>query len=131
MGADSTRARATESKELLTWGFNSFDTVQALKSDTALTQARVWYGSNEKVDVGLSKAATIVIPRGRRNDLKANFVLLPTLEAPLAKGQVVGKLFLQLDGKDVAEYPMVSLAEVNEGSVLSRFGDWISKKLAN
>jgi len=131
LGANSSKARAIESKTLLSWGFNHFDTVEALKADQALTQARIWYGNAEQVDVGLTQAATLVIPRGRRADLKANFALLPGLEAPLAKGQVVGKLFLQLDGKDVAEYPMVSLHDVHEGSVLSRFGDWLSKKFAN
>lgn len=131
MGANSTKARAIESKTLLSYGFNHFDTVEALKAEQALTQARVWYGNSETVDVGLTHDATLVIPRGRRADLKASFALLPGLEAPLAKGQVVGKLFLQLDGKDVAEYPMVSLNDVHEGSVFSRLSDWVSKQLAN
>ena len=131
LGGKSMASRAVESKKLLTWAFRNFDTVQAVKAGESLTRPRVWFGDAETVDVGLAQPATLVLPRGRRQDLKANYSLLPDLEAPIAKGQVVGKLFLQLDGKDVAEHPLVALKEVPEGGVVRQVSDWFAKKFAD
>ena len=46
-----------------------------------------------------------------------------------AKGEVVGKLYIQLEGEDVAEYPLVTLHEVKEGGLIDRMMDYVSLKL--
>ena len=71
------------------------------------------------------RSTPITIPRGQAENLEANFELDKKLEAPLAKGQVVGKLYLQLGGEDVASYPLVTLQEVKEGSMFNRLKDYI------
>jgi serine-type D-Ala-D-Ala carboxypeptidase (penicillin-binding protein 5/6) len=131
LGSKNMATRAVESKKLLTWAFRNFDTVQAVKAGEPLTRPRVWYGDSETVEVGLAQPATLVLPRGRRQDLKANYSLLPDLQAPVAKGQVVGKLFLQLDGKDIAEHPLVALKDVPEGGVIRQVSDWFAKKFVD
>lgn len=131
LGGKSMASRAVESKKLLNWAFRNFDTVQAVKAGESLTRPRVWYGDSETVDVGLAQPATLVLPRGRRQDLKASYSLLPDLQAPVARGQVVGKLFLQLDGKDVAEHPLVALKDVPEGGVVRQVSDWFAKKFSD
>ncbi len=44
---------------------------------------------------------------------------------------MVGKVFLQLDGEDIAQYPLVTLAEVNEGGMFSRLVDYVKLQFAN
>lgn len=131
LGAASMKSRAVESKKLLTWAFRNFDTIDAVKAGDVLSTARVWYGEAEMMEVGLARNATLILPRGRRQDLKANFSIMPDLEAPIAKGQEVGKLFLQLDGKDVAEYPLVALKDIPEGGIVRRLSDWFTKKFSD
>jgi D-alanyl-D-alanine carboxypeptidase (penicillin-binding protein 5/6) len=82
-------------------------------------------GDKEQVDLGILVDTPITIPRGQRKNLKANIELNQQLEAPLAKGAVVGTLFLQLDGEDVSSYPLVALEEVNKGSWFSQLIDYI------
>ena len=82
-------------------------------------------GDKKEVDLGISLDTPITIPRGQRKNLKATFELDQQLTAPIAKGSVVGKLFLQLDGEDIAQYPLVTLQEVNEGSFFSKIIDYI------
>ena len=64
-------------------------------------------------------------------NLEANFELTQQLVAPLAKGTKVGTLFLQLDGKDIAQYPLVTLEEINEGGMFSRAIDYIKLQFAD
>ncbi|MGL4614747.1 MAG: D-alanyl-D-alanine carboxypeptidase, partial [Shewanella sp.] len=49
------------------------------------------------------------------------------LDAPLKKGETVGRLFFQLDGKDIAQFPLVTLQEVNEGSWFSKLIDYFKQ----
>jgi len=125
MGTDSERARKVESKKLLNYGFRFFETTTPYKAGEKFVSNRVWMGDKEQVDLGILMDTPITIPRGQRKNLKANFELDRQLEAPLAKGEIVGKLFLQLDGEDIAQYPLVTLEEINEGSMFSQLVDYV------
>lgn len=130
MGTESERARKVESKKLLNYGFRFFETTTPYKAGEQFASNRIWFGDKEQVSLGIIEDTHITIPRGQRKNLKANFELTKELEAPLAKGTVVGTLFLQLDGEDIAQYPLVTLEEVNEGSFFSKMLDYIKQLFA-
>ena len=125
MGTDSERARKVESKKLLNYAFRFFETFTPYKAGERFATNRIWMGDKAQVDLGILLDTPITIPRGQRKNLKANFELEQQLTAPINKGTVVGKLFLQLDGEDIAQYPLVTLQEVNEGSLFSKIMDYI------
>ncbi|MGL1957536.1 MAG: serine hydrolase [Colwellia sp.] len=131
MGTDSERARKVESKKLLNYGFRFFETYTPYKAGEKFVANRIWMGDREQVDLGILLDTLITIPRGQRKNIKATFELNQQLTAPLAKGTVVGNLFLQLDGEDIAQYPLVTLQEVNEGSMFSRLVDYVKLQFAN
>jgi len=130
MGTESERARKVESKKLLNYGFRFFETITPYKAGEKFASNRIWFGDKAQVNLGILVDTPITIPRGQRKNLKANFELSQELEAPLAKGTVVGKLFLQLNGEDIAQYPLVALEEVNEGSFFSKLMDYIKQLFA-
>lgn len=125
MGTSSERARKVESKKLLNYGFRFFETITPYKAGDSFAQQRIWMGDKENVSLGILNDTPITIPRGQHKNLKANFELDNTLEAPLAKGTTVGTLFLQLEGEDIATYPLVTLEEVGEGSFFSKIYDYL------
>ncbi|AXR06416.1 D-alanyl-D-alanine carboxypeptidase [Salinimonas sediminis] len=124
MGTDSERSRKVENKKLLRYGFRFYETVTPYKAGESFVAHRIYMGDRDTVDLGINQATPITIPRGQAENLQANFELDKKLEAPLAKGEVVGTLYIQLEGKDVAQYPLVTLQEVNEGSMFDRIWDW-------
>ena len=124
MGTDSERSRKVENKKLLRYGFRFYETVTPYEAGESFVAHRIYMGDRDTVDLGINQATPITIPRGQAENLEANFELDKKLEAPLAKGEVVGTLYIQLEGKDVAEYPLVTLQEVNEGGLLDRVWDW-------
>lgn len=125
MGTESERSRKVESKKLLNYGFRFFETYTPYTAGEKFATNRIWMGDKEEVDLGILVETPITIPRGQRKNLKATFELDQQLTAPIAKGTVVGTLFLQLEGEDVAQYPLVTLQEVNEGSFFSKIVDYI------
>nr|WP_207893039.1 serine hydrolase [Shewanella frigidimarina] len=131
MGTSSESARKAESKKLLNYGFRFFETITPYKAgDTFVTQ-QIWYGDRETVDLGVMTDTPITISRGKAKDLQANFELTKPLTAPLAKGETVGRVFFQLDGKDIAQFPLVTLNEVQEGGMFSKLMDYFKQMFAS
>ena len=131
LGTKSANARAAESKKLLNYGFRFFETVTPFKAGETFTQERIWFGDKEQVKLGVMTDTPITINRGQGKNLQAHYELTKELTAPLAKGEVVGRLYFQLNGKDVAEFPLVTLEEVNEGSWFSKLMDYFKQLFAS
>ncbi|BDX07275.1 serine hydrolase [Planctobacterium marinum] len=129
MGTESERARKVENKKLLKYGFRFYETVIPYTAGESFVSHRIYMGDRETVDLGITVNTPITIPRGQRKNLQANFELNEKLEAPLEKGEVVGTLYLQLEGEDIAEYPLVTLQSVAEGGFFSRMMDFVKLKI--
>ncbi|SJN53343.1 serine hydrolase [Vibrio ruber] len=125
MGTKSANARKSESKKLLSYGFRFFETVAPHKAGETFINERIWMGNKDTVALGVDKDTYVTLPRGQAKNLKASFVLEKELEAPIKKGDVVGKLYYQLEGKDVAQYPLIALEDVQKGGIFSRLWDYI------
>ena len=129
MGTDSERARKVENKKLLRYGFRFYETITPYKAGDSFVSHRIFMGDKETVDLGILQDTPINIPRGQSKNLQANFKLDKNLKAPIAKGEVVGTLHLQIEGEDIAEYPLVALQEVKEGGLIDRMLDFVKLRL--
>ena len=126
MGVSSIKGREVESKKLLQWGFANFDTVKPLSAGQSVSEQSVYYGDVNKVQLGTLQDSYITIPKGRAGELKARYVLeKKNLEAPLAKGQVVGKIVYQLNDKDIASVNLQVLQDVGEAGFIGKGWDWL------
>ncbi len=125
MGTKDANARKSESKKLLSYGFRFFETVAPHTAGETFVEEKVWMGNKDTVALGLDQDTYVTLPRGEAKNLKASFVLEKELEAPINKGDVVGKLYYQIDGEDIAEYPLMALETVEQGSLFSRLWDYI------
>lgn len=126
MGVETIKGREVESKKLLQWGFSRFDTFKTLEANKTISEQPLYYGKENKVALGVLQDAFITIPKGRNADLKARYELTDKyLQAPLVKGQVIGKVIYQLDGKDIAEANLQVLQDVEEAGFFGKSWDWI------
>jgi D-alanyl-D-alanine carboxypeptidase (penicillin-binding protein 5/6) len=123
MGSESEAKRAEQSQALLNWGFRFFETHPLYKAGDVLTETRLWKGEVEKLPLGIGEDLVVVIPRGRYGDLKAQMDLPSLLVAPVEQGAAIGTVRVTLDGKPVAERPLVALAAGPEGSLWRRMVD--------
>lgn len=126
MGVPTYKGREVESKKLLQWGFANFETLKTQKAGEEISKQSVYYGDKSDVKLGVLEDGFITVPKGKQTDLKARYELdNKYLQAPLAKGQVVGKIVYQLDGKDVATVNLEALEDVQEGGFLGKGWDWL------
>lgn len=73
----------------------------------------------------------MTLPRGQANEIKTQISVQPNLNAPLKQGQVIGKMIATLDGKVIAEKPLVALNAVEEAGFFSRMFDHIKLFFSN
>ncbi|MGX2948160.1 serine hydrolase [Frederiksenia canicola] len=126
MGVESIKGREVESKKLLQWGFANFETVKPLAAGQAVSEQSVYYGELNTIQLGTLQDSFITVPKGKTGELKARYVLdKKTLEAPLAKGQVVGKVIYQLNDKDIASVDLQIMQDVAEAGIFGKAWDWV------
>lgn len=128
MGTASELMRKQESKKLLNYGFRYYENVSPVKAGEALHTQRIYMGDKDELKMGVLSEPRITIPSAKRKNMTANFAVNPGLAAPIAKGQEVGKIFIQIDGKDYRRLPLVALEDVAEGGMFSQAVDWLRLK---
>ncbi len=125
MGTASEAARAAETQKLLTWGFRFFETRAFYQPGQVLSNARVWAGAQNTVEVGLTDGLIMTRPKGTMDKLEASITMNRAIKAPIAMGDVVGQVEVR-DGEEVVHTaPVVALADVEEAGIFGRLWDSI------
>jgi len=125
LGATSDAARASEAQKLLNWGFQAFDTVQLYQSGKQVTTLRVWKGAVPEVPAGFLADRYLTLPKGKADKLVVTMQAQEPLVAPISRAQRVGIVKVALEGKPVAEFPMIALEEVEPASFFGRTWDTV------
>jgi D-alanyl-D-alanine carboxypeptidase (penicillin-binding protein 5/6) len=123
LGATSDAARAAESQKLLNWGFQAFDTVQLYQSGKPVSTLRVWKGAVTEVPAGFLADRYLTLPKGKADKLSLSLQAQDPLVAPIARAQSIGIVKVALEGRPVAEFPLIALEEVPAGNFFGRVWD--------
>ena len=125
LGTNSSEARAEETQKLLNFTYRFYRTHDLYKAGQVLNNARVWGGATDNLALGLSDDLSVVVPRGQDDKLQANLDIDQVINAPISKGQQLGKVVVSLDGKELKTVPVVALNDVEEGSFFKKIWDQI------
>ncbi|GGX25981.1 D-alanyl-D-alanine carboxypeptidase family protein [Undibacterium macrobrachii] len=124
-GTKSDQIRAQESLKLLNWGYLNFDTVKLYDKAQAIETLDVWKGSQGKIKVGFRQDLYVTLPKGSAARLKPALERKDPLVAPIAANSRIGTMKMMLDGKAVAEFPVLALEDVPQASIFGRAWDSI------
>ncbi len=125
LGANSDAARAAEAQKLLNWGFQAFDTVQLYQSGKQVAALRVWKGAVPEVPAGFLADRYLTLPKGKSDKLTLTMQAEEPLVAPVTRAQRVGTVKVALEGKPMAEFPLIALEDVAPASFFGRLWDTI------
>jgi D-alanyl-D-alanine carboxypeptidase (penicillin-binding protein 5/6) len=125
LGAPNDSARATESQKLLNYGFQFFDSHLVYKKGQAISQLKVWKGSENQVASTVAKDLYVTIPKGEYSNIKATTSSIQPLIAPIKKGQVVGTIKFTLNGQTIDEQKLVAAKSIEGAGILGRAWDSI------
>ena len=120
MGNTSENQRAVDSQALLNWGFRFYETHRLYDANKQIAQQKVWKGETNEVMLGVTAPLLVSTPRGKYGKLKATMDIPKVLQAPIRKGQQIGTVKVSLDGKAVAQQPLVALNDIPQGGFFRR-----------
>ena len=126
MGSESESMRTQQSQAVLNYGFRFFESHQLYAANQVLKEPEIYKGETDTVSLGVQTPLRVVIPRGHYEKLAASMELPSLLTAPIAQGQVLGRVRVRLNDKLVAERDLVALKPVPEGGFFKRTSDWIA-----
>jgi len=124
MGSSSTSSRKAETRSLLNYGFRFFETMRPLDVGSTLSEGRVWKGQTQQVSLGVLQDVAMTLPRSTA-DVTTEIVIDNPLIAPLAVGDVIGRVRLSREGESVTEVPLQVLEVVEPAGFFARLWDGI------
>ncbi|ETI62468.1 D-alanyl-D-alanine carboxypeptidase family protein [Marinomonas profundimaris] len=125
MGTKSDAARAAESQKLLDYGFRYYETRKLYSRGQVVNNARVWGGSESNVKVGFADDVLVTMPRQQGASIPATLDMQKEIIAPIAVGDVLGKIVVGSEGNILLERSVVALEAVEEGGFFKRMFDKI------
>ncbi len=120
MGSTSESQRAVDSQALLNWGFRFYETHRLYNAMQQVAKQKVWKGKVNEVLLGVAQPMLVTVPRGKYAQLKSTMDVPKTLVGPITRGQKIGMVKVTLDGKLIAQSPLVALSAVEQAGFFKR-----------
>lgn len=121
-GLDSVRERRTESQKLLDWGFREFDNYDLFAQGETVSAANVWLGAESKVDLVADKDILLTLPRSASLDMKVSVVYEGPIPAPIAQGDQIATLKVEVPDQETIEFPLYAAHDVGRLGFVGRIG---------
>jgi D-alanyl-D-alanine carboxypeptidase (penicillin-binding protein 5/6) len=115
MGSKTLSDRAREAQDLLEYGFRHFSVVEAFKKGASLDSIKVVRGKMSQVELIAAEDGRVVVTKGEEKLVSVNSVVPSFIDAPIRKGQRVGKVLIQSGGKVLREVDLLSSSDVPKG----------------
>ncbi|HRP87487.1 MAG TPA: D-alanyl-D-alanine carboxypeptidase family protein [Gammaproteobacteria bacterium] len=120
LGTASAKARADATQALLNWGFRFYESHRLYAAGEPVTTARLWMGEAEQLPVGLREDLWVTVPRGRYDLMQASMELQSPLTAPVTTDDVIGRLRVSLEGRELADRSLHPLQGAPQAGFLRR-----------
>ncbi len=128
LGAPNESVRAQDALRLLNYGYAEYDTVRLYRGGAVLARPEVWKGDTDEVPIGPEHDVFVTVPTGElqrlgERRLNTRIERPDPLLAPLARGEMVGRLKVSLGGQTLADAPIVALESVQPAGLFGRAYD--------
>lgn len=125
MGTKSWAYRENASLELLNYGFRFYETVRLFGKASPAGTVRIYKGAAPYLNVGTLEPVFLSLPRGARERITTRSQITGVPVAPVAEGQELGTVAIELDGQPLKSVPLVALEDIQKGSIFRRLIDQI------
>ena len=121
-GLTNMKQRSSESRRLMDLMFREFKLYRLFDEGEPVDQANVWLGKAPKVDLVLEEPLYLVLSRTDRRRMKMSLQWSDPVPAPIAAGQKVGTLVLELPDETI-EFPLTAASNIAELGMFDRVGE--------
>ncbi len=119
-GIESEKARSIEAERIINWAFRQFAVREVISEGTEITQADVFLGSVKKVPLITADAVEMLVPVVGQDIIEAKVQYNGPLHPPLATGQEVGTLTLNVANMSPVMVPLIIPTDISKAGMLGR-----------
>ncbi len=127
LGAKTVKERSDASQQLLEFGYKNFETRKLYKGGGVLENVRIWKGASENMPIGFIDDFYITVPKGSYDRLSGVVQYQSDVDAPVHRGDEVGKVIIKDGDKVVIETSLVALNSVAGGGLWRKMSDGLQK----
>jgi D-alanyl-D-alanine carboxypeptidase (penicillin-binding protein 5/6) len=117
LGSTSTTTRTSQTQKILDYGFRFFET-QSLKN--IIKEVPISGATKDTLKVGTEGEVSFTLARGKFKLSDQAIQLNNNFSAPINKGDKIGNLLIQFEGKTIVKIPLVALENAEEAGFFSR-----------
>ena len=128
LNSKSEKSRISDSQRLLEYGFRFYSTRLIAQQDQILAAPRVWKANTKTIAMGVKDDIYLTVLRSQRHAIKTVVEPFSDIVAPIATGDVVGRLKVTIGQDEDAqtlEYQLVALQSVRRGNIIHRLRDTV------
>ncbi len=125
-GLPSINARNNEAARLLNIGFREFKPVQLFAAKDVVSDAQIWGGTKDKVGLMVKEPLKVIMTPDAKKDMKVTVRYNGPVVAPVAAGQEVGTVTVDVPGKPARTVPLVAAEDVPATSIFGRM--WLGMR---
>ena len=114
-GTNSSRSRLNEASNLINWAFSQTSQKLLVDENQVIVEVDVWLGNKPRVSLVSSKKIVSTLSFDQIQLIKSSLEYKRPIEAPIKKGEVYGKLLIDIEGKPNIEVELI--AQENVGTV--------------
>jgi serine-type D-Ala-D-Ala carboxypeptidase (penicillin-binding protein 5/6) len=119
-GIESEQIRAEESTAIVNWAFRQFAERTVARAGQVIATADVWRGAQPQVGLVPDTDISLLLPALSSDSIEAEIVHQGPINAPVAKGQVLGEMIITREGLDPVRVPLVADSDVPLGGFATR-----------
>ena len=115
MGAEKPKIREAEALNLLNYGFRNFILMEVLKKGDTVKTIPVKGGKFDTVELIAQDSVIITVPVREKESVKTTESIPAQIAAPIKKGAVVGKVTVEVGGKQTRQVNVLAKNDVPRG----------------
>lgn len=129
LGSESSDDRFNGARNLLNWGFANYTVFQPEVDYSQITPVKISFGMYDSVVPVAEEVPYLLIEKGREQDVKTTYSFNDSIEAPVEKGQILGRINISLDSEELGQICLVSPESIERMNFPKAFGRLLEKLL--
>ena len=105
-GLKSNNERSEEAETLMNWGFREFNNYKVFKQFQRIVSVPVYMGEEKSIDLAVDEDVIMTIARSKARDGKLTAVFEKPVKAPVAQGDKLGEVKIEIPGGEVKTVPL-------------------------
>lgn len=123
IGGETSQKRFDDARDLINYGFANFKKIELVDPTQIPECLSLKNGMSKSITIAPEGNASILLEKTEENNVEAQLSLPDTLQAPISKGDVIGKIVFTINGQEIASVNIVA----TEDGVEATLGEYFKK----